>query len=243
MQSLTLLGRAHTAYGRLHHQALTPSLAAAISVGADPRTPSALAKAEPNEDALIVQTDGRRILMAVADAHFGAESSHHFIAALAGALTLDDAMQTLATACEAVPETQSETSLTVLSLDVASGQGQGVYFGDSRAIVLRPGEADWVFEGNQRYLRAGDPAALFWGERVRFQVPPDGMLALFTDGVDECCYRRPTRSIQQVHLVDLFESCRGNAKQFARRLCAKALNGVDGHPGGQDNIALVVATR
>jgi hypothetical protein len=243
MQTLMLLGREHTAYGRLHHQSLTPSLAAAISVGRDARTPSALAKAEPNEDALVTNTDGQHVLMAVADAHFGAESSHHFIRALQGVLTLDDAVARLKQACLAVPETESETSLTVLVFDRTTGHGEGLFFGDSRGILLQADRAQWVFESNQRYLRAGDPEALDWAEPCRFQVPADGMIALFTDGVDECCYRRPARSIQPSHLVDLFQSCRGDARQFARRLCAKALNGVDGHPGGQDNIALVVATR
>lgn len=238
-----LLGRAHTAYGRLHHHSLTPNLAAAISVGRDARTPSALAKAEPNEDALITNTDGHRILMAVADAHFGAEASHHFIAALDGVLTLTDAISRLKHACQSVPETESETSLTVLEFNRETGEGKGIFFGDSRAIVLHGESAKWAFQSNQRYLRSSDPEALDWAETFRFEVPLGGMIALFTDGVDECCYRQPARSIQPAHLTDLLLSCRGDAKQFARRLCAKALNGVDGHPGGQDNIALIVATR
>ena len=58
-----------------------------------------------------------------------------------------------------------------------------------------------------------------------------------SDGVLECCYRDPARSVQLSHLAQLWrESPR---EEFVSNVIGLALKGVDGHPGGQDNIAVL----
>lgn len=245
MKSLTLLGREHLRYGRLHHEALSPDIAAAISVGGSPTGRSMVFKAEPNEDALVVASDGVTMLMAVADAHFGAEASHHFIEAIAADHPTDllAVRRCLEAALVVEPQTSSETTLTVVIVDLTSGRGQGLSVGDSSAVIIDAAGARRLFEGNAIYIQGGAPDAVRLAAEFEFTLAKDALLTVFTDGVDECNYRRPQTSIGMRHLHDLFDSTRGDPRQFARRLGAKALNGVDDNPGGEDNIALVAARR
>ena len=244
-KTLLLNGRDHHRYGRLHHESLTPDVAGAISVGGSPTGRSMVAKAEPNEDALVAVDDGVHLLLAVADAHFGAEASHHFIDALKVAAPKSPAAvrACIADALLDDAQTASETTLTAVVMDHASGRGYGISFGDSSAIIIDADGARRLFDGNSIYLCAGGAASLALGVEFEFELAPNALLVLFTDGVDECHYRRPETSIGMRHLHDLFLSTRGDPKQFARRLGAKALNGVDDNPGGEDNIALLVARR
>lgn len=244
MTALTLLGRDHTRYGRLHHQAISPDVAAAMSVGATPTARSALAKVAPNEDALLVIDDEQRVLLAVADAHFGLEASHAFITHLAQASPdADSVTEHLRDALFGEIEGRSATTLTVAWFDRATGQGGGLAFGDSSAVIVDGDGARRLFVRNNRYIRPGDFDALRWAVHFEFTLPSDALLALFTDGVDECHYRKPATSVGLPHLEDLFASTRGDPAQFARRLGAKALNGVDDNPGGEDNIAIAIARR
>lgn len=245
MTALTLLGRDHLRYGRLHHEALTPDVAAAISVGGPPTGRSMVAKAEPNEDALMVSIDGTTLLIAVADAHFGAESSHHFIEAIAASApkSLAELRDCIEAALLIEARTPSETTLTAVIVDLETGRGQGLSFGDSSAIIIDAAGARRLFEGNSIYIQGGAPGATRLAVEFTFSLAEDALLTVFTDGVDECHYRRPQTSIGMSHLHDLFLSTRGDPRPFARRLGAKALNGVDDNPGGEDNIALVAARR
>ena len=243
--SLLLFGRDHMRYGRVHHEALTPDVAAAISVGGSPTSRSMLAKAEPNEDALAVIIADAHLIMAVADAHFGAEASHHFIQAIVARAptTAASLIDCLEWALLADAETPSETTLTVVILERATGRGRGLSFGDSSAVIIDAEGARRLFEGNAIYVQAGVPGATRLATQFEFTLEVGALLALFTDGVDECHYRRPQTSIGMSHLHELFLSTRGDPVQFARRLGAKALNGVDENPGGEDNIALACARR
>lgn len=245
MHALTLLGQDHVQYGRLHHQRCGPAAAAAISVGARPDVRSALAKADPNEDALCVIDDGVTCLLAVADAHFGQGASHALIEAIAAARPRTGAalIHCLKSALSGDEESRSETTLTVALFDRASGQGSGLAFGDSSAVCVDDTGARRLVHGDHHYLRLGLPEGLRHARLFEFTLPPAGLLVLFTDGVDECHYRQPATSIGMAHLADLFASTGPRADQFARRLGAKALNGVDDNPGGEDNIAIAVSGR
>lgn len=245
MKTLLLLGRDHHRYGRLHHEALTPDAAGAISVGGTPTGRSLVAKAEPNEDAAVAIDDGAFLIMAVADAHFGAEASHHFIEAVrqAAPTTLSDLRACVAAAFEGDAQTASETTLTAVVLDQATGRGRGLSFGDSSAVIVDASGARRLFDANAIYICAGGAASTALAVEFEFVLPAGALLVLFTDGIDECHYRRPATSIGMRHLAELFESTRGDPKHFARRLGAKALNGVDGNPGGEDNLVLLVARR
>jgi hypothetical protein len=63
----------------------------------------------------------------------------------------------------------------------------------------------------------------------------------FTDGIDECHYRSPATSLGSAQFVELFDEVGAAPEIYCGRLAQWALDGLDGHPGGQDNLAQVVA--
>ena len=73
-----------------------------------------------------------------------------------------------------------------------------------------------------------------------FTLDEDDLLLAFTDGIDECHYRKPSQSIQKQHFMQLFAEYGNNPERYGRALTELALQGVDGFKGGQDNIALVI---
>ena len=84
----------------------------------------------------------------------------------------------------------------------------------------------------------GDPSV----RRFTFRVRAGGLLVAFTDGVDECHYANPQTSIRASHHAALFAEVGPNPRSYVRRLAGLALSGVDGNPGGEDNLAIVAAT-
>ena len=86
MQGTALeLGCDHTAYGNYASGQPSPETAWVISVGADIDSPGLRFKgdkSQPNEDGLLLATEGERVLLAVADAHFGIAASHELLLAL-----------------------------------------------------------------------------------------------------------------------------------------------------------------
>ena len=73
-----------------------------------------------------------------------------------------------------------------------------------------------------------------------FEAAPGELVLAFTDGINECHYRYPETSVSPQHLQSLLAEIGAEPERYARRLVEMALAGVGGHPGGQDNIALVV---
>ncbi|MFN3202943.1 MAG: SpoIIE family protein phosphatase [Bradymonadia bacterium] len=246
------LGRDHGRYKALHQGAIGDRAACAISVGSDPFSPSVQFKRDPdvpNEDALLGYDDGTRIVMAVSDAHFGPFASHALIerlpAALEGVTEAEGLMQAVAATHreDDDPQEESEATLLVVIFDRATGRGFGVSFGDSSAVAVGP-------EGGRRlngklntFISPAWPGTLgaHNAETFEFECTGGELLMVFTDGIDECHYRQPETSVSLDDIVDLYRQNGTQPRIYTRRLAMRALNGVGDHPGGQDNIALVVA--
>lgn len=255
-ERILLLGEDWRTYGDV---ALETSrdlrLACALSVGSDASSPSRKFKGRaeyPNEDGLLALSDGERCLVAVADAHFGHEASHVILRGLAARCRgIPDSAEVLGRLLEACAVAgsegrhDSETTLLVAVLDRAARRGFGISFGDSTLALVDGKSVQILTEKNHHFVTPFDPAS-FDAERrqtVRFRTRPGQLLCAFTDGIDECHYGSPETSIRPAHMTRLCTAVHADPRSWAERLVALALAGADGHPGGQDNIALaVVAT-
>ena len=111
-------------------------------------------------------------------------------------------------------------------------------------MVIDPkGAARRLNQKNQSYLRPCDPASYEASacQAFRFSLEPKSLVLAFSDGIDECHYRRPKTSVQLGHIEGLWAQAKPDPMGLADRLMELALRGVEGHPGGQDHIALGVA--
>lgn len=248
-----LLGKDFSQYGRVDGCELGEDAACAISVGADRFSPSLMFKGDPaaaNEDAVLLRESAGRIVMAVADAHFGQWASEVLVSGLAeegidfaspqGVL---EALQRLCANNEDL-EQRSETTLLIVSVHRGTGRGFGLSFGDSSALILGSGGARPLNQKNAHYISPNQPADFEKADSAifEFQAGPGEMVLLFTDGVDECHYGKPETSISAAHLVRLIAEVRNDTRQFVSRLADLALSGVDGHPGGQDNLVIAACS-
>jgi serine/threonine protein phosphatase PrpC len=199
-----------------------------------------------NEDALLVRKQGERYLLAVADGHFGLETSHCLLSRLSEAPFPDDADALNKTVhCLQFPvlETAAGSTLTVAIVDLQQGLTWGVYTGDSKAVVLTDERLHSLTEDNQRYVYFHRPLQHLDWETFDYPLRPGSLLLLFTDGINECHYRSPETSIQPGHMTALWQHVDHDAERFHHLLVELALKGVEGHPGGQDNIALISLKR
>ena len=252
VDTVLLLGEEHTTYGKFWCRALGAGrTACAISRGGAPTAESAAAKFDPNEDAVLAMDDGDGVLLAVADAHHGRASSHDLLRSLADRLSPD--LPNLHDLAEAVAGTEavgsepgsfSETTLAVVVYGRSSRKGFGLSFGDS-SVLLLGGDEEPRRLADKKHLfvtpARPDSLARKCAVPFRFVGAPGRLLVAFTDGVDECCYGHPEQSIRRAHLDTLFAAHGANADAYARALARMALIGVDGNPGGEDNVALAVA--
>ena len=67
------------------------------------------------------------------------------------------------------------------------------------------------------------------------------LVAGFTDGIDECHYRSPETSVGYHHIAALAADVDYDPLRLVTELTQLALTGVDGNPGGQDNIAVIAS--
>lgn len=249
---LRLLGEDYPEYGAVASTHVGSLAAVAISVGTDLTSPSLQYKGDngtPNEDALCVIEAGEWAGYAVADAHFGQESSHLLISRLhdiwsrvrpTSAEHLGQMIEFLRTGERA--RTQSESTLLVVCYDRRTRSGFGVSFGDSSFVIASPGRpARMVNSHDDRFVSTVDRSSMLNGSTFRFETEPDDMLLAFTDGVDQCHYRRPETSVQLSHISEIVHGAPGDPLAVVDQLAALALCGVDGNPGGQDNVAIVAA--
>ena len=259
-----LLGREHPQLGEIRVEAVGPGVGAiGISAGSDSVVLERKSGDDPkrvNEDAVLAIDDGDRVMLAVADAHFGAWSSHvllEFVAELSDALpeSLDGALSSLQRACiernrvrtpsshSGLTSPRSETTFLWLLLDRESGDGHGISFGDSSAFLLSASEAPTRLNPKtQCYVTPRHPESLHpaRAERFTFHAPPDSLLLAFTDGVDECHYGRPRTSITPRDLSEIVRPLDAPPEELVRALVEHALHGVRGNPGGQDNVSVAV---
>ncbi len=251
-----LLGRDHEAYGTHTRISISAHTAATISPGSDVDfLRQSTAKYDVNEDALLVFEDSRHTVLCVADAHFGKASSEDLICALADALLpvpqnpheLDDVLREFADRRPATRET-SETTLLICIYDRMFKQAFGVSFGDSSLVhvdgagVDGASGAELMNEKTTGFVSLSNPDSLDPDDARHFAFSPKAgdLLIAYSDGIDECCYRDPDRSISLDLLAETVRTCGGAPIEVAESLTRLALAGVDGHPGGQDNLVLAL---
>jgi tyrosyl-DNA phosphodiesterase 2 len=248
---LLMLGRDHQTYGSFSQGALGDA-AAFLSVGGDPQSPSMAYKAnrdQPNEDALLVKRRDSLYLLAVSDAHYGIDSSHRLLERLAERDVPENRLDLLKV-CLAIQTPQVDAggaaTLVVALYDAGSGQVIALSTGDSTLATLTPSEGWQVHnQHDSEYVRLDDVSYPDTWNEIELILQPGALLVLHTDGIDECHYRHPETSMRPEHITALWQGCQAEAteqrvRRFGAALTRAALTGVDGHPGGQDNIALVV---
>lgn len=251
-KSRLLLGEHSKKYGEVDYFYIDRSIACAISVGSDPNSPSLVFKGNKdsaNEDALFVYADEERIIMAVADSHFGQWASHTIIAGLyenyRKLTSLEHIYRVFQDICNTKhnPNEHSETTLTLVSVDSATGGGIGVSFGDSSALLINTTGVLRQNIKNNNYVSPNRSLSLEAGfaNEFEFNVSKGDVLMLFTDGVDECHYGHPETSIQDNHILGMYSKHPDNPALFVSELAMQSLSGVNGNPGGQDNIAIAAA--
>ena len=262
-----LLGRDFGVYGELHCEG-DAQTALAISTGSDPQSPSIAHKGDPrtpNEDAVLSAHDDERVLLAVADAHHGNEASHALLSALAE-LSADrtvprepEALEALVAHAISTAREQtldelergrrrswprSRCTLCIVVLDPASKRGYGLNYGDSRALRLSSdGDVDWLSVDNYDFMAPFEDDDDAQAEAFDFELVQGDLIAIFSDGVHECCYTRADLSIGEAELAQLRDEHGDDANGFVEALGLLALAGVDGNPGGEDNIGIAADAR
>ena len=233
-ETLLLLGRDHALPGLVEVAASADGRSAcALSAGAGTRG----GKHDPNEDAVLVLDGGRQCLIAVADAHFGASSSHRLLERIAAEVSPDvpnlfllgEAIESLRDEA-ADPDDPSETTLVVVVLQRGQRRGFGIAFGDSSCVVLpRDGEARALAEKRPGFVTLARPAGLAreQGHAFRFLAGSGDLVAVYTDGVDECHYGRPRTSVRLRYVAAAAAETNHDPRTFVERLALTALEGVD----------------
>lgn len=248
-----LLGERSIRYGQIECCHIDRYIACAISVGSDVASPSLIYKGNkdsPNEDAVFGCVHEGRVIVAVADSHFGHWASHAVISGLFESRGKLNSFESIYQVCNSICDTKhnhterSETTLALVSIDTTTGQGIGVSFGDSS--ILRINSAGVLRQNvkNSHYITPNRPLSMeaSFANELKFSMDKDDVLMLFTDGVDECHYGYPETSVQDNHIHELYSKYPRNVAQFVSALAALALSGVNGSPGGQDNIAIAAAS-
>lgn len=257
---MLMLGRDHVEYGKISRASLG-SVNAYLSVGSDPNSPSLGFKADkrsPNDDGLLIKHNGRLILLAVADAHFGVEASHRLLERLEACelpefdLAQESAVWALRDLCEKIQHptvhARSGTTFLVTLYQPETGRVLALSTGDSTLATLIDGVWEVRNRHNNNYIHLDLPSFPDEWETVSFTLPPNALLVLHTDGIDECHYRCPATSLRPHHISALWDGTperefEERASRFGLALTQSALDGVDGNPGGQDNIAMLLLAR
>ncbi len=248
------LGCHHQTYGEFFSEKLSDNIAAFISVGSDPTSPSLAYKGNSdclNEDAYFVAENEGWLLVAVADAHYGPDASHAL-------------MERLAESCASIPQSSGELALLLLGLghppwpgnsattflvavcNQSTGDGFGFSWGDSSLCSLDSSGLRQLNHVDEEYISAQDPMDI-QQSKFAFKLEPGSLLMAFTDGINECHYRSPLTSVTERELVSIYRGLNqmapneeSQAFELGRQVVELALQGVEGQAGGQDNIALVV---
>lgn len=250
MPSLELLGKDHGDYGAIALQTYQDRTAAGLSAGLTPHALSLEFKGDStvtNEDALCIVEGDDWTAMAVADAHYGHEASHILISGLRQRIAAErpadvSHLAQMIADLGAGPSTStpSECTLLVAVVDRMWGQGFGINYGDSTLRVLtREGEDRIVNTADQRYVTPTRKSLQHVGTTFSFVAEPGALVVMHTDGIDECHYRNPLTSVRPKHVVELVQAHDFTPGPFVDQLIGLAMRGINGNPGGQDNIAVI----
>jgi hypothetical protein len=253
LNNVLLLGKDHCEYGSLSTVTVGEHSAAAISVGTDQQSPSNRFKTNseiPNEDALcVLETDGAAAF-AVADAHYGPESSHTLVTRFHDRLLSGGIPATPAQLSHLIdslqdgspPETESETTFLTAIHNRNTGTGFGISFGDSSFLIVGPQSAlDSVNHRNSRFVSTSPDQLPLEGALFHYSTEPGDVLLTYTDGIDECHYRSPETSVGRRDIAAIVSDHQTNQLEIVTELAKLAMTGVRGNPGGQDNIALITS--
>ena len=251
------------AFHSAHSWSAKAGTSCAISVGGISALSRKGGTSVPNEDCLYAYDDGHRVVHIVADGHHGHEASHELVESLAAvfdergpdfdpieaieAAYHRHAQKTAeATGAMAHPlsPSSSRSTLVISCLDRDAGRLHGVSIGDSAVFVgsLADG-VQRVVESTQLYAAPWDFDSLVVPAGGHFSVPvtTGTWIVTCTDGITECQYGKPDTSIQPRHLETLMIRASGDPDRFIDEAASLALQGVDGHPGGEDNIAILAS--
>jgi hypothetical protein len=248
MERLLLLGKDFQELGEVEERHLK-SAVACLSAGSDADSPSMQhkgSKACINEDAIAVVRAESRWLFAVADGHHGHELSHQLIQEISEIRSVPNRLGQLSLFLAGQDLASSEaggSALAIAVLDETSGAVFGFSFGDCSVVTIGTDGVRWRNAPNQLYLRAGQPIPVELASTFDFTLKNQEVLLLFSDGINECCYRNAHLSIQAGHLRQLHQELAGDVQALGKSLVNLALTGVDGNPGGQDNISVVAYAR
>ncbi len=244
MESLLLLGRDFPQKDKVH-LAEFAGVTAAISAGASVESPGSSSKIDANEDGLLVLSQGDLTLLAVTDSHFGAECGHELLRRIQGRCrsipsTFGGLSMLLVGLTDPPQGSTSGATLSVCVLDATGGRGFGLTFGDSDVFAIEAKGARRLSFPNQVYLHLDRPLPMEMAGRFEFDLGEERLL-MCSDGITECHYRSPETSIGCSHFAALHAEARSDL-EFTAQLAHLALKGVDGNPGGQDNL-VILTTR
>ncbi|MGE0492969.1 MAG: endonuclease/exonuclease/phosphatase family protein [Vulcanimicrobiota bacterium] len=244
-ERLLLLGRDHTDYGEWDQQELAGAIAC-LSVGQDRASPSLAYKGDEtkaNEDALLLVHQDGRYLLAVADGHFGNQTSHALIEWLSRTSIPQDETQlrrVLVELAEPALPVGGGSTLLVAVVDLPGRVGFALSVGDSSLATVDAGQCRVHTREHKQFFYFNNPPEPHDWQLVHFSLPERGALLLYTDGINECHYRQPETSVGPEHIHRLWKFFGQQPGEFAGQLVQLALTGIEPHPGGQDNIALIV---
>lgn len=253
IEQCLLLGQDYITYGNIGVCELDEKTACAISVGSDKLSPSLANKGNklfPNEDAVLMLRKNNWLLLAVADAHYGHWASHVIMAGLIHTFSRNNQVfnkpRTLYDLLYTIPESymepdqKSASTALIICINTNNGKGVGLSYGDSSAMLINHQEAVRINHKNINFVSVNTPESYGpqFADEFDFVMRPNETLLLFTDGVDECNYCSPSTSVNESHILEQYHLQPKTVCQYLINLTDLALKGVNGNPGGQDNIAI-----
>ena len=251
-RSITLLGSSFLQPGKIELKSIGEASACAMSVGSEAAIRRKKKGAAPNEDALYLADDGTDAVHLVADGHYGVEASESLVQSL-GALFDEDGPSAEAYQLYGMmaqswrkrePLGKSRSTFILTSLHRARKTLRGFSIGDSACFLVRPGESvDRLDRPSRHYTAPWDYYSLGVPSTSHFEadVTKGDVLISCTDGVTECYYGNPERSIQPVDVAEVVGRHLTDPRAIAEALGLLAMTGVRNEPGGEDNFAITVS--
>lgn len=251
-RSVTLLGSSFLQPGKIELFSVGDRSACAISVGAEAAIARKQKDAAPNEDALYLDDDGNCAVHLVADGHWGVESSESLVKSLGELFDKEgpgaEAYQLYGMMAQswrkAEPLGKSRTTFILTSLNRERRTLRGFSIGDSACFLVRSdASVSRIDNASRHYCAPWDYYSLGVPSTSHYEteVAPGDVLICCTDGVTECNYGKPERSVLPVDVAELAGRHKGDARAIAEALGLLALTGVRNEPGGEDNFSISVS--